>query len=47
MPENAVNQDYGFSITLTPSVTSAPEPESYAMFLAGLGLIGFMVRHTK
>ena len=24
-----------------------PEPESYAMLLAGLGLIGFMTRHRK
>ncbi|WP_143079564.1 PEP-CTERM sorting domain-containing protein [Nitrosospira sp. Nsp14] len=24
-----------------------PEPESYAMFLAGLGLLGFMARRQR
>jgi hypothetical protein len=24
-----------------------PEPESYAMFLAGLGLVGFMARRKR
>lgn len=28
-------------------VNSVPEPESYAMLLAGLGLLGFMVRRRK
>ncbi|HQM87597.1 MAG TPA: PEPxxWA-CTERM sorting domain-containing protein, partial [Methylotenera sp.] len=28
-------------------VTSVPEPETYAMLLAGLGLIGFSVRRRK
>jgi len=28
----------------TPYVTSVPEPESFAMLLAGLGLLGFMAR---
>jgi hypothetical protein len=29
------------------SVTTVPEPETYAMFLAGLGLVGFMARRRK
>jgi hypothetical protein len=34
-----------FAITdITPAV---PEPETYAMFMAGLGLMGFMARRRK
>lgn len=29
------------------SVTAVPEPESYAMIMAGLGLMGFIVRRRK
>ena len=29
------------------SVTAVPEPETYAMLLAGLGLLGFMARRRK
>jgi hypothetical protein len=29
------------------SVTAIPEPESYAMMLAGLGLLDFMARRRK
>ena len=29
------------------TVSPIPEPETYAMFLAGLGLLGFMGRHHK
>jgi len=29
------------------SVTSVPEPETYAMMLAGLGALGFMVRRRR
>jgi hypothetical protein len=32
---------------LGASVAAVPEPESYAMLLAGLGLMGFMVRRKK
>jgi len=28
-------------------ITSVPEPESYAMFMAGLGLMGFIARRRK
>ncbi len=33
--------------TLYPNIAAVPEPESYAMMLAGLGLMGFMVRSKK
>jgi len=29
---------------LSSSVTPVPEPESYGMLLAGLGLVGFVTR---
>jgi hypothetical protein len=29
------------------AVTSVPEPETYAMLMAGLGLVGFMARRRK
>ncbi len=32
---------------VTPNVTAVPEPESYAMMLAGLGILGFSVRRRK
>jgi len=32
---------------LSFSVQAVPEPETYGMFLAGLGLVGFMVRRRK
>lgn len=31
----------------TFSIAAVPEPESYAMFLAGLGIVGLMVRRRK
>lgn len=37
--------DVGYHGTIT--VTAVPEPESYAMFLAGLGLFGTIIRHRK
>ncbi|MDP9044461.1 MAG: PEP-CTERM sorting domain-containing protein [Pseudomonadota bacterium] len=30
-----------FSVALTPAVPAVPEPESYALLLAGLGLVGW------
>jgi hypothetical protein len=36
---NGSKQDY-----LVASVTAVPEPETYAMMLAGLGLLGFTAR---
>ncbi len=36
------------AITSMPiTITSVPEPETYAMFLAGLGLMGFMARRRS
>ncbi len=34
-------------VTLFPPVTVVPEPEIYAMFMAGLGLLGFIARRRK
>lgn len=38
--------DGGYSAKYTP-LTAVPEPETYAMMLAGLGLIGFTARRRK
>ena len=35
------------SAVVVPPVTAVPEPESYAMMLAGLGLLGFLARRRK
>lgn len=32
---------------VAPNVVAVPEPETYAMLLSGLGLLGFMVRRRK
>ena len=32
---------------IAAAVAAVPEPESYAMFLAGLGMLGFMARRNK
>ena len=39
-PGQTVSIGYSYTFAATP----VPEPESYAMFLAGLGLMGFMAR---
>ncbi len=47
---NDPNNDHGLAIdnfSLTASVTAVPEPETYAMLLAGLGLVGLMARRRK
>jgi hypothetical protein len=36
-----------FGGNLDVTVTAVPEPETYAMLFAGLGLMGFMVRRNK
>jgi hypothetical protein len=35
------------SQNLTPTVTSVPEPETYALLLAGLGIVGAMARRRQ
>jgi hypothetical protein len=42
-----VGNTYTFTITQTPTVSPIPEPETYAMLLAGLGLMGAMVRRRN
>jgi hypothetical protein len=37
---------YGGGLTLT-AVAAVPEPETYAMLLAGLGVIGAIARRRK
>lgn len=43
----AYHDGYRFTLTLTPTVGVVPEPESYAMFLAGLGLLVLMTSVRK
>jgi hypothetical protein len=33
--------------TITSTLAPVPEPETYAMLLAGLGAVGFMARRRK
>jgi hypothetical protein len=35
------------ALTFTPVTTPVPEPESYALFLAGLGMLGFMAKRRR
>jgi hypothetical protein len=39
--------DKAFILTTNSFIASVPEPESYAMLLAGLGLLGFMARRRQ
>jgi PEP-CTERM motif len=39
--------DGGYSAKYTPITSPVPEPETYTMILAGLGLIGFTARRRK
>jgi hypothetical protein len=38
---------YGFTVGAIATVPAVPEPETYAMLLAGLGLMGFIARRRK
>ncbi len=38
---------YGVTEIVLGTISPVPEPETYAMLLAGLGLLGFMARHRK
>ena len=43
-----VNANHYFNATnVSGYVSAVPEPETYAMLLAGLGMIGFMARRRK
>ncbi len=35
----------GVDLTIVETTVAVPEPETYAMMLAGLGLLGFSARH--
>jgi hypothetical protein len=37
----------GQSVADNVTVTAVPEPETYALFMAGLGLMGFIARRRK
>jgi hypothetical protein len=39
--------DMGVKISVSAAVTAVPEPETYALLLAGLGMVGTMVRRRK
>ena len=43
-PEVLRGGDYSIALT---GVLPVPEPETYAMFMAGLGLMGFIARRRK
>ncbi len=42
-----VGNTYTFTLTQTPTVSAIPEPETYAMLLAGLGLMGAVARRKN
>jgi hypothetical protein len=45
IPDPGAGNTYTFTLSQTPTVV--PEPETYALMLAGLGLVGFMARRKK
>jgi hypothetical protein len=47
MPDPGAGKTYTFTITQTPVAGVVPEPETYAMLLAGLGLLGFITRRKR
>jgi hypothetical protein len=44
---SADNTPVSFTITSTPVTAPIPEPETYAMMMAGLGLLGVVARRRK
>lgn len=41
------DEGWGLNSVTVEGVSAVPEPETYAMLLAGLGMIGFMARRRK
>lgn len=41
------NASYGGVLVATPVAAPVPEPETFAMLLAGLGVVGFVARRRK
>ena len=42
-----ISDSYGGSLDKVSFTTAIPEPETYAMMLAGLGMLGFMAKRRK
>ncbi len=42
-----VGNTYTFTLTQTPTVSAIPEPETYALLLAGLGMMGAVARRKN
>lgn len=47
LSKTAIDANFYTVATWTPVVSAVPEPESYAMLLAGLGLMGTIARRRK
>ncbi|MBJ7313432.1 FxDxF family PEP-CTERM protein [Rugamonas sp. CCM 8940] len=45
--DNDLAGDFALSSNMWGQVTAVPEPETYAMLLAGLGLLGFMAKRRR
>lgn len=45
--QGLADEGWGLNNITVEGVSAVPEPETYAMLLAGLGMIGFMARRRK